>query len=328
MNLTRDDAEFLSLIKENYSEPITTYKYMNLSESEKISISKGLVDQIYMIMAERYKSINFEMIPKSLGKIRNMREYENLVASLDLLSNIAKDSKQIIPEIDILQTALRNIISFEDIFYVGFMRKNSPIIMTYNLLTMALYCGTSLMISVLVDYINMGVRDEEPRPSQSIDIIINTKYKRHHSYLMIDALKRFNDQVKDGTFQRAMQMYNKQHSRPLNEGVALSTGLVIAGVVVLLKFIPIVKELIYLFYYTRLQLSEAFAIQANLINGNLEALKNRGVSKESKVYKIQKWFADKLTSLSEKFAFTYEKGEKKAEIESKIKLTPEDIMLF
>ena len=328
MHLTREELDLYSLIKENYSGSLTMHKYMTLTEADKVSISKGLIDQIYVIIPERYKSINFEMIPKSMGKIRNMKEYDNLVSSLELLSNIAKDSKQNIPEIGIISKAVDNIIKYEDTFYTGFVRKNSPIIMTYNLLTMAVYCATSLMISVLVDFINAGLSGDQSKTTENVDIIINNKYRRHNSYLMIDALKRFNEQVQNGTFDKAMQLYMKQNARPISESVTLTTGLIIFGIIALLKFIPIVKELIYLFYYTRLQLSEAFAIQANLINGNLEALRNKGVSKDSRMYKIQKWFADKLTKLSDKFAFTYEKGEKQAEIESKVKLTPEDIMLF
>jgi hypothetical protein len=327
MNLKREELELFSLIKESYTGTLTMHKYMNLTESDKISISKGLVDQIYITIAERYNSVNFEMIPKSLGKIRTMKEYENLSASIELLVNIATDSKQAIPEVDIIKEALDNIIRYEDAFFTGYMKKNSPIIMTYNLLAMAVFCSTSLMISVMVDYINQGVNGEA-RPSESVDLVINKKYRRHQNYLMIDALNKFNDQVKNGAFNQAIQMYNKQNSQNLNESVILSTGLVILGIMVILKFIPLVRELIYIFFYTRMKLSDACAIQADLINGNLEALKNKGLSKGARIYKIQKWFAEKLTALSNKFAFTYEKGERQAEIESKVKLTPDDIMLF
>lgn len=327
MNLKREELELFSVIKENYSGPLTMHKFINLTESDKVSISKGLIDQIYITVAERYNSINFEMIPKSLGRIKNMREYENLTASVDLLLNMAKDSKQAIPEIEIIKTALDNIIKYEEAFFNGYMKKNAPIIMIYNLLSMAVYCSTSLMISVMVDYINQGVNGEA-RPSESVDLIINKKYKRSQNYLMIDALSKFNDQVKNGTFNQALQMYNRQNSQNLNESVVLTTGVILLGILFILKFIPLVKELIYIFFYTRLKLSEAFAIQANLVNGNLEVLKNKGMSKEHKIYKIQKWFAEKLTGLSNTFAFTYEKGERQAELESKVKLTPDDIMLF
>jgi len=327
MNLSKAELDLFSLLKENYSGNITMHKYMYLSESDKVSISKGLIDQIYITVAERYNAINFESIPKSLGKIRIMREYGNLQASIELLIGIARDSKQVIPEIDVIKQALDNVIAYEEAFFNGYMKKNSPIMMIYNLITMAIYCSTSLMISVLVDYINQGVNGEA-RPSESIDMILNKKYKRTQNYLMVDALKKFNEQVKSGSFVQALQTYNRQNTQNLNEGVMVTTGLVLLSIILILKIIPLVKELIYLFFYTRVKLSDACAIQADLINGNLEALKNRGISKDTRVYKIQKWFADKLTVMSNKFAFTYEKGERQAEIESKVKLTPEDVMLF
>jgi hypothetical protein len=328
MQLQRADLELHGLIQENYTGTLTMHKFMNLTESDKVSISKGLIDQIYVTIAERYNSINFEMVPKSLGKIKTMKEYENLRASIDLLIGIANESKQPIPEVEIIRQSLDNLVMFEEAFFTGYMKKNAPIIMTYNLLAMAVFCSTSLMISVLVDFINQGASGGDARPSESVDIIINQKYKRHQNYLMIDALKKFNDQVGNGSFAQTLQTYNRQNAQNLNESAILTTGLVIIGIVFILKFIPLVKELIYLFYYTRLKLSDALAIQADLINGNIEALKNKGVSKDSKIFKIQKWFSDKLTDLSNKFAFTYEKGEKQAEIESRVKLTPEDVMLF
>lgn len=317
--------ELYGLMKENYEGHLDMLKYRSLTESDKVAISKGLIDQIYVTIAERYNSINFEMIPKSTGVLNRMKEFANLQQSITLLANIAKESKQQIPEVSILQNAMANIIKFQDKFHQGFVRNNAPTIMTYNVLAMSLYCGTSLMISVLVDYINANQMEGA---GNNVDMIIDNKYKRTQNYLMIDALAKFNDSVNKGTFSSSLELYNRDSIRTAMTESVVVAGAVIAGIVAILKVIPLLKELIYVFYYTRVKLSDALSIQADLVTGNLETLKNQGVGNDSKVYRIQKWFADKLSSLSSKFALEYERGEKQAQAESRQRLTSDDIHLF
>ncbi|MBS4063878.1 MAG: hypothetical protein KGZ74_04930, partial [Chitinophagaceae bacterium] len=234
------------------------HKYMQLSEVEKINISRNLIDKIYVNIAEKYNTIDFETIPASNGKIIKMKEYANLKESIELMKSIAKDSKQTIPEIDVLNTAITNIERFQDIFYMGFVNKNASVILMYNILTLSVYCGTSLMISVLVDYINMGNTD-------TVQLIINKKYNKKGSYLLIESLKKFNETVKNGSFMKMIDAsYNKNDQ--LNESVTFTVLTIVAAIVAVFAIVPLTKELIFLFYYTRMRLSEAAELQAKLID--------------------------------------------------------------
>jgi hypothetical protein len=318
--------ELYTLIKESYEVPISSHKFTTLTEAEQLNISKNLIDQMYVTIAERYNTVDFSIIPKSLGKITTMKAYANLSASLTMLDNIAKESRQNIPEIETLKEALSNMEKFEEKFYLGFMRKNVSIIMTYNIFTMALYCGTSLMISVLVDYIN-GVT-EPNKNTDTVNIVISKKYTRNQSYLMIDSLAKFNEQVKNGNFLKVMEFNTRQNANnTINEGFVVSAVTVLA-IYGLLKIIPLIKELIYIFFYSRLKISDALQIQADLVSGNVDTLKYKGIDQDNRIYRTQKWVADKLSKLSNFFAFTYEKSEKRAQIDSSQKLNTDDLILF
>lgn len=312
------DNKLFGYICENYDR-IGVHKYMQLTEVEKVNTARTLMDRIYVNIAESYNTINFETIPESAGDITKMKEYANLISSIDLLKDIEKNSKQEIPEIYVISKALENIIKFKEVFHMGFVQKNASVILLYNILTLALYCGVSLMISVLVDYINMENND-------SVQVIINKKYNKKSSYLMIDALIKFNTSVKDGSFHKMIEASYRK-SEPMTESVIFTAISVATAIVAIFAIIPLVKELIYLFYYSRMKLSDAAEIQANLINSNIENLQTTG-SGTTKMIKIQKFFADKLITLSHIFAFKYEKNEKQAKVESKAKLTSNDVVLF
>jgi hypothetical protein len=314
-----DTLLLFECIKEHYEAPNRS-RFMALTESEKASVARNLIDRIYVNIAEKYNTVDFGTIPASNGYINNMPEYKNLKASIELLNEIAVSSNQVIPEISVLSKSLANIEIFGDKFHTGFIKKNAAVIMMYNLLTMSLYCGTSLMISTLVDYINLA-------NTEIVQVIISKKYSKTNSYLMLASLKQFNDQVADGSFSKNMETISKPQQ--LQEGavaVLTTTVSIVLGVIGIFKIIPLTKEIIYLFYYSRLKLSQAAEIQANLINANSQALQGTNVA--NKTVRIQKWVADKLTTISHVFAFNYEKSEKQAEVESQQKLTQSDIVLF
>ena len=113
------DNKLFGYICENYDR-IGVHKYMQLTEVEKVNTARTLMDRIYVNIAESYNTINFETIPESAGDITKMKEYANLISSIDLLKDIEKNSKQEIPEIYVISKALENIIKFKEVFHMGF----------------------------------------------------------------------------------------------------------------------------------------------------------------------------------------------------------------
>jgi hypothetical protein len=304
-------------IKEHYDAPMRS-RFMSMTEAEQVTVGRNLVDRIYVTIAEKYNEVDFENIPASKGDITKLPEYANLKASLTLLAEIEKSSNQSIPEIKVLTDALQYLEMFSNDFYMGFVKKNASIIMTYNLLAMSVICGTSLMISVLVDYVNLGNTD-------SVQVIINTKYRKGQKYLLIDSLNQFCVQARNGAFKRNLTAMAKP--APIQEAVLTSIAFYSAAVFAAFTIIPLIKELIYLFYFSRMKISEAAKIQADLLNANIQSVQASGKATD-KMVRIQSWFADKLSKISHVFAFNYEKNERKAQAEAKAKLTQSDIVLF
>jgi len=318
---SNDQLLLFECIKEHYETPSRT-RFMQLTEAEKISVSRNLIDRIYVAIAEKYNMIDFSSIPDSKGYIINMDEYKNLKASIEMLKDIASSSNQTIPEVEILSRALANIEMLGPKFYTGFIKKNATAIMMYNILTMSLFCGASLMISTVVDFVHAGNTD-------TVQVIMNKKYSKSNSYLMIDSLNHFNKQVADGSFSKTLEATNRPST--IHEGVGASVVpvLVIIGAIMgIFKIIPLTKELIFLFYYSRLKLSDAAEVQASLIKANVETLQATRGSSASKTIRIQSWIADRLSQISQVFAFKYEKSEKQAEREAKEKVQQSDVVLF
>lgn len=315
--MSNEELQLFGYISKSYQDPSLT-KYMSLTESEKVQVGKSLIDQIYVNIADKYNVIDFGTIPKSAGKLSSMAEFNNLSKSIALLERIAIDTNQDISEIKTLSLALANIMKMEDTFHMGFVKKNPQLIMTYNLLAMSIYCGTSLMISVLVDYVNLSNSDE-------VQVIVTKKYSKNNSYLMINSLNSFNEMVRNGSF--GTFVTDAMKPAPLKEVGIFSISVAILAVIGLFKVIPTIKELIYIFYYSRMKISDAASVQAELIQANIESIKHSGTA-TPKMIKIQSWFVDKLQKITQLFAIKYEKSEKEAAREADRKITPDEVTLF
>ena len=309
--------EIFSCIQENFQYP-NLGKYMYLSETEKVNVSRNLMDQVYVNIAEKYNDIDFETIPASKGKISAMKEFADLQQSINLLVQISSNTNQSIPEIQTLATALKNMVSHQDDFYMGFVKNNPQIIMTYNLIALSLYCGTSLLIATMVDYINVANTD-------TVDMIIKKKYSKSNSYLMINSLDNFNGMCKGNAFTTFIQ--SAMRPQAMKEGALTISAIVVTSILALFKIIPVIKELIYVFFYSRMKLSEALAIQSNFIQTNVESLRMSG-NPNFKTIRTQTWIADKLASLSSFFALKYEKSEKQINQDLSTKYTSNDVTLF
>lgn len=311
------DYQLYDVIKENH-EDASFYKYNLLESTDKVNLSRDLLDRVYTNITEKYLQIDFGNIPKSAGIISNMKEYDNLVKSLDLLQDIAKSSKQNIPDINTITTSLSYLDKFKNDFHMGFVKNNDSIKIVYNILTMAVYSSTSLLISTLIHYINTENND-------SVQVVLDRQYGKSQQYLLLQTLESFNNQVKAGTFEK---MLKTSQTKVINEAFAVSVAAItIAGLIAAFKIIPVIKELVYLFYLGRMKLSDSIAIQAELVSANINTIGGTH-SSDSRTIRIQKWVADKLVSLSNLFAINYEKNEKRASNEAKSKLTSNDVVLF
>ena len=134
-------------------------------------------------------------------------------------------------------------------------------------------------------------------------------------------LKRFNKAVEKGSLQKALKTANEQAF--FDSGVmtvakeeVLATALsMLVGAGLILAFIPIIRELVFYFYYTRMKISDYLDQLSMYIKINEVEVRNNPKFDEAKkkdiIEKQNKWI-ERLDSLSDKIRVNQSRGEKEA----------------
>ena len=125
---------------------------------------------------------------------------------------------------------------------------------------------------------------------------------------------------------KAMEHVLQHRIKGLGEaGVAIGTiGAAIAGVasimVILLSIIPILREMVFFFYYTRMRVSDFFDIQADLLQMNAYAVQNsESKTEEEKAHIVSKQL--KIVELFRKIANKISYTGRKAEVDTNKEIT-------
>ena len=138
-----------------------------------------------------------------------------------------------------------------------------------------------------------------------------------HGNLCLDNLKKFNESIKNGTFIKfANGLLNKDKENFLGAavgaaGIAKSTMAIIA---IGASIVPLVRELIYYFYESRMKVSEYLQQQKEFIEMNkfrLEAL-SMGAQERNTILNKQKDVIDKLEKVSDKIRVNHQISNKTA----------------
>jgi hypothetical protein len=294
------------MVNKHTIQGMTFGKYSSLNEDAKMNLADSVLDKLFTSAINKYDNIDFQNIPKSMGDITSMKEFPNLVESINLLQKICVGNGIKCEEIDIVLSAKNNLVNLKEQFRTGFLKKNAYVVMLYNTLTLALFEAVTLIITVMVDFINdIGGTD-------TYEVTMNREvYKRSKNRLLLDTLRSFNSAFADGSIRGYIS--NALKSATIHESVTA----VFAGVAATLtaiylgtKVVPLLRELIYLFYYSRMKISDAAQIQSEFLKTNIETLEYRGASK--KVVTRQKNIVNTLNKISRIFAIDYENSENKA----------------
>jgi hypothetical protein len=98
----------------------------------------------------------------------------------------------------------------------------------------------------------------------TIDKSALVKTKDH---MVFDNLKKFNEAYRKGQINNAMEYVIKSNSKNLFGELTFAAGAV--GVIaILFCIVPILREMIFLFYYERVRMSEYFDMQADMLQIN------------------------------------------------------------
>ena len=274
-----------------------------LTEAEQNSINNNMVGQLFRSAMDK-SHIDFGSIPDSKGDITKFKGYKPMVESLALLKNIAKIDNTKIAEIDIIEKAISNIVACRDLFEKGFKLDKDVVVMQYNVLVCACIEATQITISSYLDYV---------KKIDKIDFVIINKNSNPGS-LAIKNLEKFNNIVKSGDYSKVLNSIIRNGNNGFTgvETVAIIGSTVLA----LISAVHIMRELVYVFYSSRSNMSDHIKIQADLLELNklnVEAnAANLPANKKAEIVKKQEKIINRLRTTSDKLKVEVAMAEKDA----------------
>lgn len=287
---------------ENMTKMSERKKLYSITEEAAVHIDNEMVSKLYDSALNK-KHVNFGKIPDSKGKIVDFEGYKSMIEVIGIIRSLSKNS----PELETLQTAIDNIVGLSQQFELGFKLKKEFVIMTYNSLVMSCVVGTSELISAYVDFV---------KSPDAVELTFNTS-KNSPSSVIFKNLANFNTSVKKGEFVKIINTVNKGDKESFTGAGALLPLAIIGG---LLAIVPIIRELIFYFYASRMKLSDYLKLQSEFLEFNKIAVENNKsmtVDKRKKIIKKQAKVADNLRKMSDKIRVDSQSAERHAIVEIK-----------
>ena len=301
------------------TDSITRKAIKVMNEAEQNSVLTALTSKLYDNIVSKVDDIDYGEIPSTKGDITKLSNYSRLVECVELLKKILKEFRQDTKPIDEVEVAISNISTHKDTFMKAYkFNCELPIIM-YNNAVLSVITAVSYMIATSIEFMKTPNQD-------NFQITLDkVAYAKTKSNMLYNNLKKFNSSVKSGEFDKAMNHILQNRIKRLDEAAAaITTFAAIGGVVgviaIITHIIPILREMVFFFYYTRMRVSDFFDIQADLLQMNAYNLENNDTKSEDEKERIvskQLKIVELFRKAANKISFTG----KKAEVDSTKEIT-------
>lgn len=322
------------------TDPLTRKAILVMNEAEQATVLTALTSKLYDNIVAKVDDIDYGEIPSTKGDVTKLSNYFKLRECINLLHDILKEYKQDTAPVDEIALALANVEARKDLFNRAFRMNVELPIITYNNVVLSIVNGVSYMIATSIEFIKTPNKD-------SFDIVLDkVAYAKTKSHMLYGNLKRFNKCCEKNEFDKAMNHIIDEFVR-VNEGAVLGAvtkagadiaaklgltkltgmvaaagkgalmvgGKVIAVIAIIIGIVFMLREMIYLFYYTRMRVSEFFDVQADLLEMNATNVESNGTMEQSKKEKIASR-QYKIVDLFRKIANKISINTRKAEVET------------
>lgn len=271
----------------------------SLNEAGQNKVLMSLTSKLYEYITKRITDIDFGTIPDSKGDITKIEGYDNLLDCLNVLKATLVEYKQDTEPVNEILEAIDNLYKRKDKFELAFKIKMELPILIYSTITMAVVSSTSLLITSAIEYIKIPGSDDFKITLDKVGL------NRTRNNLLFQNIKRFNVACKKGDIDQVIDSV-------LKSGSSKFTGVDTAGIMSLvvigalaLSIMPILRELIYFFYYSRVKIADYLEIQADLLQMNvynvqrnadmIQKDKEEIIHKQSRIISIFRSLANKIS---------------------------------
>lgn len=293
----------INILLENATSYTEKSKIQKLTEAEQAVVNNRMISNLYQ-SALKKGNIDFDNIPLSKGDIQKVDGYQNMLGTLDVLKGLSKKFGIKIPEIFTVEDAVNNIRLQRNIFERAFGLNVDFMKMYYNTLVYACIESTSLLISSYVEY---------TRTVNNVEFSLK-KGKGIYGNICLDNLVKFNESVKNGSFVKfANGLMNKDKNEFLG-AVGVAKGAMTA-IAIGTSLVPLVRQLIFYFYDSRMQISEFLQQQKDMLEMNKFSVEASSMEaqKRNNILNKQKSVIDRLEKVSDKIKVNQQIANKSAE---------------
>lgn len=292
------------------NDDMTRNVLLAVNEADQGVVMTSLSNKLYQHIVDKVDDIDFGTIPNSKGDITKIDNYDKLVDCINIIAEILQEYKQPTDSIEVVQSALQNMIDRTDLFTKAYKLNVEMPIIIYNTIALAIVSSVSYLISACIEFIKLP-------DDQGFEIALDrTSTLKARDNILFQDLYKFNKMCDKGELDKAMDYVIKQNANNFVGGsfaFTVSSTVVILGLILLI--IPVIRELIFFFYYSRAKVSDYFDAQASLLTMNAYNIENN-LSREEKSRKEiagkQRKIADKFKTISNKLKVNTKTGELKA----------------
>lgn len=310
------DPKIMEAFTEHFDlkDPMTRKAVIHMNEADQTSVLTALTSKLYDNIVSKVDDIDYGDIPNTKGDIDKLSNISKLTECIDLLRNILKEFKQDTSPVEEISVALSNVRSRKTLFERAFRMDVELPIIVYNNITLSIIESVSFMIASSIEFMKTPNRDSF---QVTLDKVAYAKTKNN---LLYKNLKKFNNSCKSGEFDKAIEHVLKNRVNHISEGaVSVAAGITVVGaaLLIILNIIPILREIVFFFYYTRMRVSDFFDIQADLLQMNAHNLesslshdekqKERIISKQLKIVELFRKIANKISFTGRKAEVETEK---------------------
>lgn len=283
---------------------------LSVNEADQNIVMTSLANKLYEHITDKVDEIDFGTIPNSKGDITKIDNFEQLNDCINIIADILQQYNQDTENVEVVTIALQNMTDRSDMFEKAYKLNVEMPIVIYNTIALSIVSSVSYMISSCIEFVKLP---DDKGFDIAMDKVATAKVKES---ILFNDLKRFNKMCSDGSFDKAMDYIIKQNANNFS-GAAFAFGVSSTVVVlgIILSIIPIIRELIFFFYYARSKASDYFDAQSSLLlinSYNIENNLTRDDKERKNIAAKQRKIADTFKKISNTLKVNMKTGEKKA----------------
>ena len=292
------------------TDKMTRAVLLSVNEADQNAVMTSLANKLYQHIVDKVDDIDFGTIPLSKGDVTKIDNYDKLTDCINIIAEILQQYHQSTESIETVATALQNIIDRTDMFTKAYKLNIEMPIIIYNTMVLSVVSSVSYMISACIEFIKAG-------DNQGFQIALDkAALSKTMNNVLFKDLARFNKICGSGEFDKAMNYVINQNTKNLTGWDMYNIGSVAMILGILLLIIPLIRELIFFFYYSRCKVADYFEAQASLLTMNAYNIENnltRGDKEKKEIANKQKKIADKFKKIAEAIKIKNKTGEAKSQ---------------